>query len=168
MKNDLESKISAYLRLAELCGTGDEKKKKSYMAKVETLLGHECGAENGTVPHTDRRIEELDDIRRKFYPPSTCTDCESAEAYEGYPWFEPVDYVLFFIRRNSLKKFNAKHGYIYDKYIDYVKNEYIYDDDDDIYSAYVDFVSNDGPYVYLEENEFLPLFEYLCDWTCKK
>ena len=41
MKNETDSKISAYLRLAELCGTGDEDKKKSYMNEVEKLLGYE-------------------------------------------------------------------------------------------------------------------------------
>ena len=38
MRNETDSKISAYLRLAELCGTGDESKKKYYMQQVETLL----------------------------------------------------------------------------------------------------------------------------------
>lgn len=38
MRNETDSKISAYLRLAELCGTGDESKKKYYMEKVENLL----------------------------------------------------------------------------------------------------------------------------------
>ena len=38
MKNETDSKISAYLRLAELCGTGDEEKRKQYMVKVENLL----------------------------------------------------------------------------------------------------------------------------------
>ena len=38
MKNEIETKISAYLRLAELCGTGDEEKKKRYMLEVEKLL----------------------------------------------------------------------------------------------------------------------------------
>lgn len=41
MKNETDSKISAYLRLAELCGTGDEDKRKSYMNEVEKLLGYE-------------------------------------------------------------------------------------------------------------------------------
>ena len=38
MRNEIDAKISAYLRLAELCGTGDESKKKYYMEKVESLL----------------------------------------------------------------------------------------------------------------------------------
>lgn len=38
MKNEIDAMISAYLRLAELCGTGDEAKKKFYMSKVEELL----------------------------------------------------------------------------------------------------------------------------------
>ena len=38
MRNEVETKISAYLRLAELCGTGDETKKKRYMLEVEKLL----------------------------------------------------------------------------------------------------------------------------------
>ena len=38
MKNETDSKISAYLRMAELCGTGDEQKKKAYMNEVEKLL----------------------------------------------------------------------------------------------------------------------------------
>ena len=34
MKNEFDSKISAYLRLAELCGTGDEEKRKCYMKNI--------------------------------------------------------------------------------------------------------------------------------------
>lgn len=49
MKNDLDSRISAYLRLAELCGTGDEKKKKFYMVQVEKLL---------EVPAIDEPMDE--------------------------------------------------------------------------------------------------------------
>ena len=38
MKNETDSKVSAYLRLAELCGTGDEERRKFYMKEVEKLL----------------------------------------------------------------------------------------------------------------------------------
>lgn len=38
MKTEKETKISAYLRLAELCGIDEEQKKQEYMKKVEELL----------------------------------------------------------------------------------------------------------------------------------
>ena len=36
--NALEIKIDAYLRLAEMCGVGDERRKLRYMDKVEDTL----------------------------------------------------------------------------------------------------------------------------------
>lgn len=38
MKKGIDTEISAYLRLAELCGTGDDAKRTLYMKKVEDLL----------------------------------------------------------------------------------------------------------------------------------
>ena len=38
MKKSIDVQISAYLRLAELCGTGDDEKRDFYMKKVEELL----------------------------------------------------------------------------------------------------------------------------------
>ena len=54
MKNETDLKISAYLRLAELCGTGDESKKKYYMEKVESLLSqHEESLEDVFLHYVD-------------------------------------------------------------------------------------------------------------------
>lgn len=41
MRNDIEKKISYYLRLAELCSLGEDDKKCKYMAEVEKLLNFE-------------------------------------------------------------------------------------------------------------------------------
>lgn len=62
MKNETDSKISAYLRLAELCGTGDESKKRYYMEKVESLLSqHEESLEDVFLHWIDNFT--LDSIR---------------------------------------------------------------------------------------------------------
>ena len=54
MRNEIDAKISAYLRLAELCGTGDESKKKYYMEKVESLLlQHEDSLEDVFLHYID-------------------------------------------------------------------------------------------------------------------
>ena len=54
MRNETDAKISAYLRLAELCGTGDESKKKYYMEKVESLLlQHEDSLEDVFLHYID-------------------------------------------------------------------------------------------------------------------
>jgi len=46
MKKGIDTEISAYLRLAELCGTGDDAKRSLYMKKVESLLAKAEESEN--------------------------------------------------------------------------------------------------------------------------
>ncbi len=46
MKKSIDVQISSYLRLAELCGTGDDNKRKEYMAAAEALL-KKAEAESG-------------------------------------------------------------------------------------------------------------------------
>jgi hypothetical protein len=62
LKNDLNTKISAYLRLAELCGLGDEEKKKFYMQQVESLLS---GKSTEPSEVFDADFEQETPIKRK-------------------------------------------------------------------------------------------------------
>lgn len=54
MKTEKETKISAYLRLAELCGIDEEQKKQEYMKKVEELLN-----DSSEKTISDYSLEEL-------------------------------------------------------------------------------------------------------------
>lgn len=100
MRNEVETKISAYLRLAELCGTGDEEKKKRYMSEVEKLL------QNQAEPTLN---EKLLDWVNKFNP-------------SFIKHFLTTDIVQMFVSDNNLnlsdEEYYSLKNYVYEVVFD--------------------------------------------------